>query len=434
MPQHEKLIRASAIDPEVARERGYFSAMTERDLDAIGLPRYVSTWVDDGCGCAGPGPLTWGKAPLSHGLAFPVWNVHGEIAFYMLRPDRPRADWEFKPVKYERPPASRNVLDIHPRVRDRLLDAEVPLYITEGTRKVDAAVSAGLCCIGSLGVWGWRSQNDEGKSAPLDDFEAIAFDGREVVIVFDSDVVTKSGPRRACRALKEFLASLGASVKVLLLPAGPADEKVGLDDFLAAGSSLNDVAELVLPESKVRQRRSRYSRGSRSDIYEQTWIAIRLLGEATHDRDAVKILMEGFGISEKTARLRLKGARGKLDASRHPRLAAVARRVELRMRVTDARSNRKGEEKKSPCAQSPEFAAPSTTATSTPGELRGHDVQQPNSFILPLLEVDHASVTPTRYCEQCGGTFAPQRSDARFCSSRCRQRAYRRRNVGAEAI
>jgi hypothetical protein len=26
MPQHEKLIRASAINPDVARERGYFSA------------------------------------------------------------------------------------------------------------------------------------------------------------------------------------------------------------------------------------------------------------------------------------------------------------------------------------------------------------------------------------------------------------------------
>jgi hypothetical protein len=30
-------------------------------------------------------------------------------------------------------------------------------------------------------------------------------------------------------------------------------------------------------------------------------------------------------------------------------------------------------------------------------------------------------------CDQCGGQFEPTRSDARYCSSPCRQRAYRRR-------
>ena len=33
----------------------------------------------------------------------------------------------------------------------------------------------------------------------------------------------------------------------------------------------------------------------------------------------------------------------------------------------------------------------------------------------------------TRQCEACGETFDPPRTDARFCSSPCRQRAYRRR-------
>ena len=30
-------------------------------------------------------------------------------------------------------------------------------------------------------------------------------------------------------------------------------------------------------------------------------------------------------------------------------------------------------------------------------------------------------------CVHCGGSFTPSRSDARFCSNRCRQAAYRRR-------
>jgi hypothetical protein len=34
---------------------------------------------------------------------------------------------------------------------------------------------------------------------------------------------------------------------------------------------------------------------------------------------------------------------------------------------------------------------------------------------------------PTRVCGQCGEHFEPARADARFCSSVCKQRAYRKR-------
>jgi hypothetical protein len=40
-----------------------------------------------------------------------------------------------------------------------------------------------------------------------------------------------------------------------------------------------------------------------------------------------------------------------------------------------------------------------------------------------------------RACERCGQTFAPRRSDARYCSGRCRVAAHRaRRFAAAEAI
>src|SRR5262249_44229130 len=35
----------------------------------------------------------------------------------------------------------------------------------------------------------------------------------------------------------------------------------------------------------------------------------------------------------------------------------------------------------------------------------------------------------TQVCPTCGEVFEPPRADAKFCSSRCRQRAYRRRRV-----
>jgi predicted nucleic acid-binding Zn ribbon protein len=35
-----------------------------------------------------------------------------------------------------------------------------------------------------------------------------------------------------------------------------------------------------------------------------------------------------------------------------------------------------------------------------------------------------------RPCEVCGDPFTPPRSDGRYCSPACRQKAYRRRNRG----
>ena len=35
-----------------------------------------------------------------------------------------------------------------------------------------------------------------------------------------------------------------------------------------------------------------------------------------------------------------------------------------------------------------------------------------------------------RYCADCGGVFTPNRSQARFCSSNCKQRSFRRRKSG----
>jgi hypothetical protein len=55
-------------------------------------------------------------------------------------------------VKYETPQGQRNGIDIPPGVRDQIGDPTVTLLVTEGSRKADAAVSAGLCCVSLLGV------------------------------------------------------------------------------------------------------------------------------------------------------------------------------------------------------------------------------------------------------------------------------------------
>src|SRR5258708_24630896 len=128
-PQHVKLLKDSAISPEVARERGYVTADTKRRVESAGFKWYQ---------CRVPG------------LLIPVHDTSGAVALYQYRPDSPRVNPKGKPVKYETPGGSRMVMDVPPRVSGQLADPRVPLWVTEGIRKADAAVSAGLCCVALL--------------------------------------------------------------------------------------------------------------------------------------------------------------------------------------------------------------------------------------------------------------------------------------------
>jgi Domain of unknown function (DUF3854) len=224
--QHQTLLRASAITPDVARERGYVSVDTRARLDRAGFSKVQR------------------RVP---GLLIPVYGVTGDVVTYEYRPDTPRQTAGGKELKYEKPFGSTNRLDVHPRVQPRLADPSVPLWFTEGARKVDAAVSVGIACVGISGVYGWRATDPETKGKiALGDFEQVALnDGREVVIAFDSDAMTKDEVRRALQRFRTFLESRGACTLVCAFPS--ENGKVGLDDFLAAGNTREALQSLAVP-------------------------------------------------------------------------------------------------------------------------------------------------------------------------------------------
>jgi hypothetical protein len=212
LQQHVELIGHSGISPDVHMARGYRSVTVKAELVRLGFG------------------VNQARVPA---LLMPIWGVSGEIVQYQARPDRPRIS-KGKAIKYETPQGSHMVLDVPPAAREGLRDPKVPLFITEGVRKADSAVSRGLCCIDLLGVWNWRGTNDLGGKTALPDWELIALNGRTVFIVFDSDVSQKPSVQAAMLRLKSFLEMRGASVHIIHLPAGPAGEKVGLDDYLAS--------------------------------------------------------------------------------------------------------------------------------------------------------------------------------------------------------
>jgi len=191
----------------------------------------------------------FGKAQRTiPGLLISVHGVDGTLRFYQYRPDDPRLNNEGKSVKYETPSNVRMAIDAHPMIRAKLGDPECPLLITEGIRKADSAISQGLCCIALLGVWNWRGRNPEGGKVALPDWETIALEGRQVHIVFDSDVMTKAQVYEALSRLTAFLRLRKARVSLIYLPPGPNGEKVGLDDFLAAGHSTDELLALATDE------------------------------------------------------------------------------------------------------------------------------------------------------------------------------------------
>jgi hypothetical protein len=83
----------------------------------------------------------------------------------------------------------------------------VPLFVTEGVKKGDALVSQGLCAIALIGVWNWRGTNEFGGKTALADWEHVALNGRQIYIVFDSDVMLKKEVYSALVRLKAFLES-----------------------------------------------------------------------------------------------------------------------------------------------------------------------------------------------------------------------------------
>lgn len=267
LPRHADQLRASSIDPAVAVARGYRSVTSKSDLERLGFSAAQS---------------------LVPALLVPIHGVDGHVVLRQVKPDSPRTI-NGKVVKYETPRNARMVLDVPPAARAQLGDLAVRLIITEGVKKADAAVSRGLCAVALLGVWNWRGTNTMGGKTALADWECIALEGREVLIVFDSDVTTKPAVQEALRRLVAFLEMRRAHVAVIQLPPGPYGAKVGLDDYFAAGRTVEDLFALRIaqayadPPPRAAPADDESSTAAAAEPFSELWFA-RLLA-AQHKQD-----------------------------------------------------------------------------------------------------------------------------------------------------
>jgi Protein of unknown function (DUF3631)/Domain of unknown function (DUF3854) len=220
--QHVAYLRDRGVVPEVARERGYRSAETKAQLKSIGFGE---------------------SQRIPPGLVIPVHDViatDGECSGYQFRPDSPRMA-EGRIVKFETPRGARLALDVPPRVRAQLDNPDVPLWITEGAVKADAAASHGLACVALFGVYGWRTKNDFGATSVMPQLEYCAPKDRQVYLAFDSDLMLKTQVYDALSRFRDVLDHRGAHVAIVLLPAGEYGTKTGLDDYFVRGGTVDEL-------------------------------------------------------------------------------------------------------------------------------------------------------------------------------------------------
>jgi hypothetical protein len=224
---HRQLLQESTIRSDVAEARGYQTISNSQALP----------------------PLFTGRQRERHGLLIPIRNVTGAIATYQLRPDNPRHDARGKAIKYETAAAGRSCLDVPEAVRPYLIDTSERLWITEGCRKVDSGLSNGLrAIVGLTGVWNFRGTHQGGGKALLPDWDFIALNGREVVVAFDSDVMRKDTVRAAIDRLSGVIKLKGGIPRYAIMHDLPNGKKQGLDDFFAAGHTINDLNDLIVDE------------------------------------------------------------------------------------------------------------------------------------------------------------------------------------------
>ncbi|MFL6145613.1 MAG: phage/plasmid primase, P4 family [Labedaea sp.] len=234
-----ELLEGSAIDPAVIQERGYvtverpnaalrdsYGRDTREQLKVMGFPGWAIR-----------------EDFYYPGLLIPHYTPSGTRYAGQWKPFRAVPNREGKPMRYASAKGPSR-LDVHPRwsigngeLVPPILDPDRRLWITEGVKKADSLTSRGEITVALAGVYNWR-----GTHATLGDWEDVKLKGREVVICFDADAITKPHVAQAMARLGKWLRHKGATkVWYALPPGGPK----GVDDYFASGGSLKDLEKAM---------------------------------------------------------------------------------------------------------------------------------------------------------------------------------------------
>lgn len=261
---HADLLNASAIALDVAADAGVRSITVADQL---------------------PEPFAWTKS--APGILFP-WHAFDGTTTLQYRPDTAVQNGDGHPRKYLFPKGAGSIINIHPRMRDRIGSVE-RLVIIEGTKQYLAGVSAApadTLVVGIAGCWGWSHDQiavpDLGRLVPT---------GGTVIVGFDADLATNRNVHDAATRLAESLMILGANkVTWINLPAGG---KTGLDDFLATVEDRHAVFARLLERATPKLPRAPKPVLHNNDYFDENGLRAAALREAVRDREHLALDQSG---------------------------------------------------------------------------------------------------------------------------------------------
>ncbi len=238
-PEHRRELDASAITAPVSAARG---TRTIRKRSEV--------------------PDTFPPWQRRLGLLFPTYSPDGETTGYQLKPNKPIPRRGGAGPKYETPTGSRITLDVNPLMLDEVRAGDGDLWNTEGCKKVDALASRGIPAVGIIGVWNFAEPGSK-STRPLPCWSHVRLKGRRVIVCYDADARTNPNVQEALRRLVAMLEGMGARPLVVYLPPVNGDGKAGVDDYLAAGGTVEELRELAAPYEPVDIAAERMSRDDR---------------------------------------------------------------------------------------------------------------------------------------------------------------------------
>ena len=264
-PDHwQEWVENSAVDPGITKLNVISldgAAALDRLFYSPRLPRLNNGRVSSG--------LLKTYAPLEDGGwwvdCLDPLNDWQPQEWSQFKPDNPRwSEKQGKPVKYDPPPKTQTrcyYLRVTPAVWHNIAQRygvpmpgniritqdgealgfwdwlqthpEIPLFVTEGSKKAGAILTAGFAAVALPGVWNGRRVDSDGASLHPD-LRPFAMDQRPITFAFDRDRNPRTIKQVGLALIKmgKCFETLDCAVKVLQLPALDDSGKTGADDLL----------------------------------------------------------------------------------------------------------------------------------------------------------------------------------------------------------
>jgi len=172
----------------------------------------------------------------SGGIVFPYYKLDGELLDCRIRLDNPFEGKDGKPVRYLQPKGTSLTCYFLKDDLPKLRDTGVPLWITEGEKKLLSIASLPESSSVVLASYpGCNNWTEKGSGKLSEAWSSIPLSGRTVLWLPDSDYFTNIKVRRAGDKFLKQIVDAGAIVSIVsLVDEKDRSKKYGTDDFIKA--------------------------------------------------------------------------------------------------------------------------------------------------------------------------------------------------------